>query len=320
MFRSLFLVLIFFSFWGNTAIQNNSYIEYHQRIDLAENLISTERFDESLQVYIKLFDDYKFVFLRDYKVASQVALKCNKKELAFVFIKNAISNGWSKKSLKKNIYLKVLQSDDRWSELMKEYDVLRSNYSNKLNLAMREEVHQMFKKDQKKAFGAFIKLGNKAQEKYIKNKFVPHSETQMKVLRKMLEKEGYPGEKLIGNNYWMSTIVSHHNSMSKEYNQKDTLFKSLKPQLFQALDRGEISPYEIALMEDWYLTVTSSGSAVGYGFLNSPKKSTLDQTNKLRQTLGLRSVELRNKLVDIEEKTGMNFYLPDWVNGKISIK
>jgi len=29
---------------------------------------------------------------------------------------------------------------------------------------------------------------------------------------------------------------------------------------------------------------------------------------------------LRNKLIDIGEKTGMSFYLPDWIDGKIKIE
>jgi len=31
-------------------------------------------------------------------------------------------------------------------------------------------------------------------------------------------------------------------------------------------------------------------------------------------------VALRNKLIDVENKTGINFYLPDWVKGKIIIE
>ncbi len=53
---------------------------------------------------------------------------------------------------------------------------------------------------------------------------------------------------------------------------------------------------------------------------NLPLTSTLTETDKLRLKVGLRTVELRNRLVDLEKKTGMNFYLPDWVKGKVKIK
>jgi hypothetical protein len=81
-----------------------------------------------------------------------------------------------------------------------------------------------------------------------------------------------------------------------------------------------MSPYEFALIDDWQKAVASERTVPGYGFLISPKKSTLLETNQLRYKIGLRSIELRNKLVDVEKKTGMNFYLPDWIKGKINIE
>ena len=88
--------------------------------------------------------------------------------------------------------------------------------------------------------------------------------------------------------------------------------------LIQAIDRRQISPYEFALLDDW--KIATGRSEPGYGFLNPPTQSTLSQTNKLRAAVGLRSVELRNKLIEVEHKTGLNFYLPGWVKGKIVIE
>ena len=42
--------------------------------------------------------------------------------------------------------------------------------------------------------------------------------------------------------------------------------------------------------------------------------------DELRHAIGLRPVALRNKLIDIESKTGINLFLPDWVKGKIITK
>jgi hypothetical protein len=139
-------------------------------------------------------------------------------------------------------------------------------------------------------------------------------------LIKILDDQGYPGEQLIGNNYWMSTILSHHNSISKEYVNQDTLYNFIKPKLIKAIENGQISPYEFAMIDDWYIAVNSGRTQTGYGFLNPPLSSTLTETNKLREKIGLRTIELRNKLVDVENETGINFYLPDWIKGKIKVE
>jgi hypothetical protein len=81
-----------------------------------------------------------------------------------------------------------------------------------------------------------------------------------------------------------------------------------------------MSSYEFALIDDWYIAVSSGHKAAGYGFLDPPAQSTLEETNRLRERIGLRSIELRNALVEMEKRTGMNFYLPDWVKGPIAIE
>ena len=90
--------------------------------------------------------------------------------------------------------------------------------------------------------------------------------------------------------------------------------------MIKAIELGQISPYEFALIDDWRIAVISDRTQTGYGYVNPPLTSTLIEANNLRLKVGLRTVELRNKLVDLEKKIGMNFYLPDWVEGKIQIK
>ena len=114
--------------------------------------------------------------------------------------------------------------------------------------------------------------------------------------------------------------MSHHNSQGVDYVRKDTLYDFIKPKLIQFLNKGYISPYEIALVEDWKKTVISEWKESPYGYLNPPNTSNITQINKTRKAIGLRAIELRNKLIDIEVKTGMSFYLPDWVDGKIKIE
>ena len=312
--------LLTLSFSNSISSETQDYRRYHKQINEAEKLISNEQFKEALNIYNDVFNAFDFVFLKDYKIAAQLALYLNEKEKAFEIIKQGITAGWDLKSLKRNNYLSDLHNASEWKVIVEEYPKLRQKYLERIDESTRKEVHKMFKADQRKALGALFRLGNKAQDKYALRKFAPHSEAQLKKLIRIMKDHGYPGEQLIGNSFWVSTILSHHNSITTVYVKKDTLYNFIKPKLRIALDKGQISPYELALIDDWHIAVSSERTQTGYGFLNPPLSSTLTETNQLRQSIGLRTVELRNKLVDVEKKTGMDFYLPDWVDGKIKIE
>lgn len=310
-FIILFNFLLFFTFVDLKPIEQQDYKLYHQKVIEAENLIVLENYTEALEVYEQLFDDYDFVFLREYQIASQLALYGNDNEKAFKYLRQGILSGWELNSIRKNDYLTILLKSDAWKSIENEYPKLREQYESKLNKSVQERVKSMYSKDQKMALKALFKIGSKAQEKYAEKKFAPHSENQITEFLDIFEKYGYPGEKLIGNNTWMSVILSHHNSISTAYNKKDTLYPNLKPKLWDAMKNGEMSPYEFALIDDWYRTVSYDRKEPSYGILDPPSESNLLKTDELRFMILARPFELRDDLVNIQNITGMNFYLSD---------
>jgi len=186
---------------------------------------------------------------------------------------------------------------------------------------VRDQIHSMFKKDQCKALGAFLRIGEKAQKRYAEKKFAPHSEKQMAELDTVIEQFGYPEEQLIGNNMWASVILSHHNSISKAYNSGDTLYINLRPKLLEAIALGALSPYVFATIEDWRTVSLHQYNMTTYGYLgNILNQKELETVNKNRSKIGIRSIKLRNALLDVEQKTGMNLHIKkDWRKGKISV-
>ena len=202
-----------------------------------------------------------------------------------------------------------------------EYDSLHKVYWSKLNIPLREEAQQLLKGDQKIALGAFIKIREKSRNKYTEKKFLPYSEKTLSRIHAMLTEYGYPGEKLIGNSWWTSVNLSHHNSFSLEYTKKDTLYLNLRPLLLESVLKGELHPNEFAIIEDWRNAVLNQHGSSSYGFLGKiPDHSTQKKVNQNRDELGLRSIELRNELLDIENETGLNLYLPKgWQKGKIKV-
>ncbi len=298
------------------------YRTYHSHVVTAETYIASENYADALEVYNGLFEKYEFVFLRDYQIATQLALFLEKEQEATRLLIEGIKSGWTEKSINKNNFLDQFRKSGSWKTIQKEYPRLHDTFMSSLDLTLRNRVMEMYKKDQKKAIGALFKLSSKAQDKYAETKFAPHSEKQINEVIDILSKSGYPGEKFIGTEIWMSTILSHHNSISKEYNKKDTLYLSLKPKLMLALQKGEISAFSYVMIEEWYRSVVEDDDLPTYGILDGPLQQDLASTNELRAASYIRSIDVHNKLVEIEEKTGMNFYLGGhpWDKGKIEIK
>ena len=317
------LALVFFVFhaFGLTAQNQAPYKDYYNEVIEAEVLITKKEYAKALKTLENVFDLYDFIFLTEYKVAAQLALQLGSKEKALHFLKLGVLGGWKLQEIKKNEFLKPIRKTDGWKALEAEYDSLRTAHFDGLNPELREEVRLMYKNDQKYAISYLLKIGEGAKTKYATKKIIPQSEEQLARLNEILDESGYPGEKLIGNSVWMMIILSHHNSISQDYSEKDTIYPLLKPRLFEAIDDGEMSPYEYAIIEDWYVAVKSNRKEAAFGFLNTLSEEDLSKSNELRKSVGMRSVETRNALVDIQNQTGMDFYLAGegWVTGKIEV-
>ncbi len=319
--RNIVLSLLLYSIVISTSGQANNYAAYHQEVIRCEQLISEEKIGEARQSLDSLFSQFDFVFLREYQLATELSLFEQDYESAFGFLRLGILGGWSMKNIKKNKNLKPLRDDLRWAELESEYDSLQKIYWSGLKIPLRKEAQRMLKEDQKIALRVFLRIGEKNRVRYALKKFAPHSENVLAWLEKVLIQQGYPGEKLIGNGWWTSVNLSHHNSISAEYTLKDTLYLNLRPELLKAMVRGELHPKEFAIIEDWRNASIHQHESSLYGFLGKiPDNSELMIVNQNRDKLGLRSIELRNKLLDIEKETGLNLYLPKgWQKGKITV-
>ena len=297
-------------------------MNYHSRVIDCEQLIVKGKYTLAIHKFDSLFSQFDFLFLRDIKVATELSTYEKEYELGLKFLRLGIKAGWTLEAINKNDNLISLREQPEWAKTTPTYDSLHKIYLSRLNFQIKEQVREMFKKDQKKALGAFIRIGQKAKRRYSERKFAPHSENQLEKLEQILNEYGYPGERHIGNNWWGSVILSHHNSISVNYNSNDTLYDHLRPKLLNALQQGEISPYELAQIEDWRIAALNDHELTSHGFIGKiPDKSELDKVNENRSEISLRSIELRNNLIDIENSTGLNLYLPKgWQNGTIKIE
>ncbi len=297
------------------------YYTYHTEIYKAEELIVQQSFSEALNIYRRVFDTYDFIFVRDYKVATQIAWHLGLEDKAYKYLRLGIAGGWEMKSIKRNRFLKGLRRQKEWSTIQNQYDSLWGVYQKKIKQEIRSEVRQMSLRDQRKAFGAIFRLGSNSRDRFGENKFAPLNEKHVLRLLEIIENDGFPGEKLVGFEPWGQGILSRHNSISQAYCKADTLYSYVRPILLSSIKKGNLSPASFAWIDEWFQTVESGWSTGSYGYLKQLKKTDIVKSNEMRKQVGLRRIETRNQLIDIQNKTQMDFYLPAQPkkNGKIPV-
>ncbi|MBR09948.1 MAG: hypothetical protein CMP48_19960 [Rickettsiales bacterium] len=299
--------------------QQPDYTNYHREVLRIEELIAEKQFEMALDAYDKLFDKYQFVFLREYKIAAQLAAHLGDEYRTFEYLGFGVASGWTLEGIKKHDKLKYLKRNPRWSDLELSYAALRQDYEYRINDSLRQVVKNLSKEDQKMAWNYLFRPSEKSKNKFIENVAIPISERHVNHLTNIIKTHGYPGEQIIGNSVWASTILGHHNSLSPEYQLADKLYPTLKPILLEAIKRGEMNPYDYAIIEDWYLSVKSDRQIKSYGIINPLTQEDFDRSNEMRSDLNIRSIELRNKLIEVEIMTGIDLHLGhgSWVRGKI---
>lgn len=301
------------------ASQKEDYLDYHLKIKQAEVLIAEKSFESALKIYEEVFSSYSFVFVRDYKIAAQLAWQVGDKSKACEFVKYGIAGGWKMKDIKKTKFLKSFRRTREFKTIKANYDSLHDAYLKRINPDLRWEVRKMSWKDQWKALMALFRFSGNAQAKYGEKKFAPKNALRLQRLLHIIENDGYPGERLIGDEAWMMGIIARRNQISQEFSKRDTIYQHLKPILFNAITKGEMSPVYYAFIDNWFITVESGRELRSYGFLDELSPEDLTRSNRLREKIGLRTVETHNKLIDIQERSGMWFYLEPKAESKVSV-
>lgn len=293
--------------------QTTNYLDYHNEIIKAEEYIVARQFGESLKIYRKLTDTYAHVFLRDIKVAAQLSAYISDTDNLFCFLEHGMKKGWTLKEIMKRQTLKKFKTDKRWEKLKINQDQFKKEFQNSINLDLRKEVREMLVKDQKRAIRVALTPVKKWREIYTNRKFIPNNRQQVRRINKIIDEVGYPGEKIIGDKSWATVMISH--------NEHDTIYNELRPKLYSAYMRGEISAIEIALIETWRTGVDTGWKDKAFLIFEQDAGAVdIVHADSLRQRIGLRSVELNNKLIGTEKELGMKFYLSPSHGGLITIK
>lgn len=293
--------------------QDVDYLDYHHQIIRGEKAIVEREFEASLNIYRQLAETYEFAFLRDVKNAVQLSAYINDTTNLYFFLQIGMRKGWSINQIKRIPGYRKFRHSERWRNLKAHRNQFEADFNTGINRELRAEMKKMLAQDQRRALRVALTPGNKWRERYTNQKFVPNNRKQVRRINEIIDRHGFPGEKVIGDRSWATVIISH--------NEHDTIYKELRPKLYTALRRGELAPIELAMIETWRTVIDTERKEKGF-LIWSETVSQLDakKADSLRQTIGLRSVELNNQLIQTGEDLKMEFYLTPFHGGIIYIK
>lgn len=186
-------IVILITLYLDISCQNTNYYAYHDYINKAESFYFIDNnVDSSLFYYDKAFAEFRYVFVKDPLIASQIALYNNKpfkKYLVKGFEVGLKLEHLSQIKLFDSIY-NVLISDD---SLMINYNINRRLYLNSINFSYRFQMTKEWIIDQK----------DKCKYNYDQIMF-----DKMGKLLSLIHSKGFPGAKIIGidDNFIFSEI------------------------------------------------------------------------------------------------------------------
>lgn len=189
------LSIIFLFTLQYSSAQN--YLNYYAQVNRAKLLAADANYQESALLYKKTFEAYDFVFARDCINAFEISSLTSLDSLTFYFIKSALKSGVTVSYFLKNPTLASFRSTQYWNEVAKDSATFRNEYESSIDIELRDEINQMFREDQE-IREKYYHWSNLLFRPMIGNKWRKLNQAQVIRIVEITQKQGFPGERLIG--------------------------------------------------------------------------------------------------------------------------
>jgi hypothetical protein len=194
-------LLLLFTISFNIAFSQN-YIEYNKLITKAENHILDSNYTEAIVNYTEAFKKFDFVFAKHCYTALQATSLSKDSTKAVFFLRKGIKQGLELDLLENAPLISNLSKNTWWNNFIAtEYDSLHAIYLSKINVRLRDQLIKLATLDQ-----LYTKKLNKYRFRIIPQ-IIAYRNWKTEIgklveieLLTMIEKYGFPGEKLVGIN------------------------------------------------------------------------------------------------------------------------
>ncbi len=296
-------LILFFTYLIIVSINSiaQDYSEYYEGINNAKLALINADLEQAEDCYYQTFEDFDFVYARDCYNALEISTKLKHFDKINYFMKRCIKQGVEFAYLERQEMMSDYKKTTLYSEFLLNKDSLRNIYESKINWGIRNEIIEMFTKDQmirKRYYKAIL-----FKRRKIGRDWEALNKMQVERLIEITKKHGFPGEKLIGidakkmhhkiNDFDLSAgmpiiIFIHH------YSQPNESYNSiLKPEI----KKGNLWNEHYAIISDFQYTYGKQkyGLIPCYSLRFKPKESK-EQIDRNRLEIGLLSWSNTKKL------------------------
>lgn len=187
-----FVLLVFVLLATSAYAESPDYTKaYFPLINKAELSILEKDYAAALQLYEQAFQAVPSPFARDYYNAAVCAMLLKSKKQSLSYLKQLATKGVSIDYLSRQPVFDSLQATKHWKKFKKKYPKYRQQYESQFNMDLRADLDELYARDQyfRQAAGGLRIYGDTLQKIEAAN---------VKKLLQWVDKNGYPGESLIG--------------------------------------------------------------------------------------------------------------------------
>jgi len=282
---SILVILTAFSCQKNSEC---NYIEnYYQKVYLAEEAYYKEDYKRVFEQMSEAEKNCELLNQRGiYEMLkyAESSAHIGEKEKAFELIRKLLLKGYEINQLANNEAFQSLVGSDKWTQLEKDYESLHKEYLSSIDLELREKIAEMKRIDQ-----LYRQRGEYDQQKCDSIDSINEIE-----LKKIVENQGYPDERIIGG-FKIDNQPVDPGILLFHFDDYDYWTSKLK----ELIEKGEAPPRSLGTFVDSYKRRVPEEKKFIYGIYdNSGEESIVDfdKLDERRVSIGLQPMKLKKSV------------------------
>lgn len=286
-------------------VNGQDYFRYQKIINSIDDDVLNNNLKSALLKADTIYRDYDFVYARHCIKALQISCELNDSLKAEIWLRKAFLQGVPKWLVNMNEITKKVSQYENTRQVLLSYEGLHKQYISKINLPLRRTVDSLRLLDKK--YTDKVNLDNNLFKYVIYGlQWTRNSRKQVKLLKPIIKKWGFPGERLIGFEFSKldssisskrlkyygpnlsegetSTMFIHYFSIKRK-SLNSLLLPNVKAGFLEAADYGSFNDFQSRKGKNNYYNV----------WLTDPNKNNLPEIDKRRAEIGLESYEMQQK-------------------------
>ncbi|WP_400078265.1 hypothetical protein [Winogradskyella sp. R77965] len=286
--KRIILILILISTVSCQKKNECNYIEnYYQKVYLAEEAYYKEDYQKVFEQMSEAEKSCEVLNQRGiYEMLkyAESSARIGKKDKALQLIRQLLLNGYEIDQLANNEAFQNLVGLKEWSQLEKDYQSLHNEYLNSIDLELREKIAEMKRIDQ-----MFRQRGEYDQQKSDSIDAINEPE-----LKRIIEKYGYPDERIIGG-FKIDNQPVDPGILLFHFDDYGYWTKKLE----ELIEKGEAPPQSLGNFVDSYQRRVPEQKKYIYGIYDNVGEESIKEYEKLderRVSIGLAPMQLKRSI------------------------